>query len=93
MRSGLWALGRLIGADHKLGVKHLPAYLDEAAFGWNYRGAVRYFVGFANIAERPSATAAATRPTRTNPTTAPRPLRPMRLPPCVDIAGRNIGIR
>lgn len=28
----------VIGADHNLSVKHLPAYLDEAAFRWNNRG-------------------------------------------------------
>lgn len=27
----------VIGAYHKLSVKHLPAYLDEAAFRWNNR--------------------------------------------------------
>ena len=27
----------MIGAYHKLSVKHLPGYLDEAAFRWNNR--------------------------------------------------------
>lgn len=27
----------MIGSYHKLSKKHLPAYLDEAAFRWNNR--------------------------------------------------------
>lgn len=36
----VWSLfdRSVIGAYHKLSVKHLPAYLDEAAFRWNNRG-------------------------------------------------------
>lgn len=35
----VWSLfdRSVIGAYHKLSVKHLPAYLDEAAFRWNNR--------------------------------------------------------
>jgi transposase-like protein len=36
----VWSLfdRSVIGAYHKLSVKHLPAYLDEAAFRWNNKG-------------------------------------------------------
>jgi hypothetical protein len=35
----VWSLfdRSVIGAYHKLSVKHMPAYLDEAAFRWNNR--------------------------------------------------------
>ena len=35
----VWSLfdRSVIGAYHKLSVKHLPAYLDEAAHRWNNR--------------------------------------------------------
>ena len=41
----VWSLfdRSVIGAYHKLSVKHLPAYLDEAAFRWNNRGNAYWF--------------------------------------------------
>lgn len=41
----VWSLfdRSVIGAYHKLSVKHLPAYLDEAAFRWNNRSNVFLF--------------------------------------------------
>jgi transposase-like protein len=41
----VWSLfdRSVIGAYHKLSVKHLPAYLDEAAFRWNNRTNAYWF--------------------------------------------------
>lgn len=41
----VWSLfdRSVIGAYHKLSVKHLPAYLDEAAFRWNNRSNPYWF--------------------------------------------------
>jgi transposase-like protein len=41
----VWSLfdRSVIGAYHKLSVKHLPAYLDEAAFRWNNRSNAFWF--------------------------------------------------
>lgn len=41
----VWSLfdRSVVGAYHKLSVKHLPAYLDEAAFRWNNRTNAYWF--------------------------------------------------
>ncbi len=41
----VWSLfdRSVIGAYHKLSIKHLPAYLDEAAFRWNNRSNAYWF--------------------------------------------------